>query len=372
MNSREHLLVRDGKDVLSLSHEHLSTYHGSEYPGGVALAWQALRFALPALAGGGVVRREDVLLKTPFPGIGFFDAVEMATRASSRKAFHLLDGMPMLGNPPASPNRGYFFFELHAAGGIVLFSLKHGLVPDEFYTLSEENARSPLQGAERERLMALRRAVGAALLASKPEDLFDCHHLSPLPRMSAEGEDDSPADLSAEDALPPLAVADKGLPLSITYGAMLRYAGRQSECGVAAAYMLLRQALPLLAREGMPERKDLSIRCGIFGKGIVDGLEMVTRAAGGGRLEIDERLGEGQVVAPEGQTGGSFLFDIAVGTRKGRFILKKALDPERYFELCRLRDIRGLDDDEKREIERERIVFSKALLTAEEAYEAIL
>lgn len=78
------------------------------------------------------------------------------------------------------------------------------------------------------------------------------------------------------------------------------------------------------------------------------------------------------MVAPEEQTGGSFLFDIAVGTRKRRFILKKALDPERYFALCRLRDGRGLDDDEKREIERERIAFSKALLTAEEAYEAML
>ncbi len=141
---------------------------------------------------------------------------------------------------------------------------------------------------------------------------------------------------------------------------------------MAAAYVLLKQALPLLSPEGAPERKALSIRCGIFGQGIVDGLEMVTRAVGGGRLTIDERLGEGQVTAPDGQTGGSFLFDISVGERKGRFVLKKALDPKRYFELCRLRDGRGLDEAEKLEIERERVAFSKALLETDEAYEAIL
>ena len=370
MTANAQLLVRDWKDVLPLSYEHLSKYHGSEYPGGVGLAWQALRFALPALADGGVARREDILLKTPFPGVGFFDAVEMATRASSRKAFHLLDGMAMLGNPPASPNRGHFYFELHAAGGVAIFSLKHGLVPEEFYVLSEANARSPLQGAERARLMDLRGAVGMALRSSKPEDVFDCHYLSPLPRAREEVESDTPLDLSVEDALPPLSVTDGGLPLSIGYGEMLRYAGRKSECGVAAAYVLLKQALPLLSPEGAPERKDISIRCGIFGQGIVDGLEMVTRAVGGGRLTIDERLGQGQVTAPDGQTGGSFLFDIAVGERKGRFVLKKALDPKRYFELCRLRDGRGLDEAEKLEIERERVAFSKALLETDEAYEA--
>ena len=99
---------------------------------------------------------------------------------------------------------------------------------------------------------------------------------------------------------------------------------------------------------------------------------MVTRAGSGGRLKIDENLGEGQVTAPEGQTGGSFLFDISVGKRSGRFILKKALDPKRYFELCRLRDGRGLGDAEKIEIDQERIAFSEALLGAEEAYEALL
>lgn len=371
MTANELLLVRDWKDVLPLSYEHLSKYHGSEYPGGVGLAWQALRFALTALGDGGVVRREELLLKTPFHGLGFRDAVEMTTRASSRKNFFLLEDMPMLGNPPASPNRGYFYFELHAAEGVIIFSLKHGLVPREFYALSEANARSPLQGTERARLMALRRGVSEALRSSKPEDVFDCHYLSPLPHAREEVENDAPLDLSVEDALPLLSVTDGGLPLSIGYGEMLRYAGRKSECGVAAAYVLLKQALPLLST-GAPERKDISIRCGIFGQGIVDGLEMVTRAVGGGRLTIDERLGEGQVTAPDGQTGGSFLFDISVGERKGRFVLKKALDPKRYFELCRLRDGLGLDEAETLEIERERVAFSKALLEADEAYEVIL
>ncbi len=132
----------------------------------------------------------------------------------------------MLGNPPASPNRGHFYFELHAAGGVAVFSLKHGLVPEEFYVLSEANARSPLQGAERARLMDLRGAVGMALRSSKPEDVFDCHYLSPLPHAREEVENDTPLDLSVEDALPPLSVTDGGLPLSIGYGEMLRYAGR--------------------------------------------------------------------------------------------------------------------------------------------------
>lgn len=367
MKIAETLLIRDWKDVLPLSYGHLERYHGGEFPAGVALAWQALRFALPLASGGSVVPREAVRLKTPFPGLGFLDGIEMATRASSRKAFHLLDPMPLLGNPPASPNKGHFFFELHAAGGVVIFSLKHGLVPEEFYTLSEANARTPFRGSERMHLLELRGAIAAALLSSKPEELFDCSYLSPLHPAAQENEIHS-ADLSAEDSLPPLSLLDNGIPLSISYGDMLRYAGRKSECGVAAAYVLLRQALPLLSDEKALERKDITIRCGIFGQGIVDGLEMATRAVSGGRLEIDEKLGEGEVTAPDGQTGGSFLFDITVRERHKRFILKKTLDPKRYFELCRLRDGGGLDESQKQEIERERRAFSKALLESEEPY----
>lgn len=366
------ILVRDGKDVLEFSHGHLTKYHGNEYPGGVALIWQALRFALPALTGKNVPLRKDVFLQTPFPGIGFADGAEMALRAVSRGAYHLLGSMPMLGNPPASPGRGYFYFELHAGEGVILFSLKHGLLPQEFYVLSEKNALTPLAGEERERLMRLRSAVGDALLASEPADLFDCAYLSSLPECESNEPNPPVADLSAEDGLPALNFMERGVPLSVSYGDMLRYAGRTSECGVAAAYVLLRQALPLLAEKNAPERTSISVHCGIYGAGIVDGLEMATRAARSGRLVIDEKLGEGLVFAPAGQTGGSFLFDITAGERKGRFILKKELDPERYFELCRVRDSRGLNDHEKIEIEQERVAFSKALLEAGEPYEALL
>ena len=75
-----------------------------------------------------------------------------------------------------------------------------------------------------------------------------------------------------------LNLLDAGAPASFTFEDMLRYHGPGSPGGVAHAYKVLERALPLLAPDGPPERREIVVRTAFGGPGARDGFELVTRA----------------------------------------------------------------------------------------------
>jgi len=69
-----------------------------------------------------------------------------------------------------------------------------------------------------------------------------------------------------------------------------KYRGPGSPGGVAHAYKVLERALPLLAPDGPPERREIAVRTAFGGPGARDGFELVTRAVTGDRYVLDPSL----------------------------------------------------------------------------------
>ncbi|MCL4463704.1 MAG: hypothetical protein M1551_07760 [Firmicutes bacterium] len=85
-------------------------------------------------------------------------------------------------------------------------------------------------------------------------------------------------------------VKDQETVIAISYPEMLKYHGRAYLAGVAMAFKLLELALSILAGEEIIPRDKISILLAVNGPGIIDGIEMVTRANTHGRLTVDQMI----------------------------------------------------------------------------------
>ena len=124
---------------LSAGYGDVAAFHGGRYPAGAVLGFKALTLARELLfPRGGSFVRERCAIETPFPGGGFRDAAEMVLRSVSRDRYRLDLSLPVpVGTVPA-PVEGYFFFRFLQDGGCAGFSLRPGLVPEEFYAATED------------------------------------------------------------------------------------------------------------------------------------------------------------------------------------------------------------------------------------------
>lgn len=89
---------------------------------------------------------------------------------------------------------GYFFFRFLQDGGCAGFSLRPGLVPEEFYAATEDlhHGRGDPEAAEA-RALELRRAIASAIRSLDPSELFVVHEAraaEPLP----EGNEPPPLE----------------------------------------------------------------------------------------------------------------------------------------------------------------------------------
>jgi hypothetical protein len=128
-----------------------------------------------------------------------------------------------------------------------------------------------------------------------------------------------------------LSLADAGVPASFTFEDMLRYHGPGSPGGVAHAFKVLERALPLLAPDGPPERREIVVRTAFGGPGARDGFELVTRAVTEGRYTVDPALAR-----PErGRTLERFVFRLAYRDRAVTLIARAGSVPDELIELVR-------------------------------------
>nr|WP_092074465.1 hypothetical protein [Dendrosporobacter quercicolus]NSL49657.1 hypothetical protein [Dendrosporobacter quercicolus DSM 1736]SDM96400.1 hypothetical protein SAMN04488502_109111 [Dendrosporobacter quercicolus] len=132
-----------------------------------------------------------------------------------------------------------------------------------------------------------------------------------------------------------LSIKDGNDLLTITYEDMVKYHGRQFIGGVALAYKLLELAFRVLTPGEPPVRDRISVILAVYGPGIIDGIEMATRALTRGALTIKPQLAAAQPApdAADGQ-GGRYYFEIAYGDDKLMINLKSGLLPDEFIRLA--------------------------------------
>lgn len=129
-------------------------------------------------------------------------------------------------------------------------------------------------------------------------------------------------------------VRDRETVIPVSYPEMLKYHGSTYVAGVAMAYKMLELALSSLAGEEVMPRDEISILLGVNGPGIIDGIEMVTRANTQGRLTVDQGMAFDKD-APDAAdgAGGKYYFEVVCNGKKVSLTLKHGIIPSEFIEL---------------------------------------
>ncbi|MBT9172711.1 MAG: hypothetical protein DDT21_01097 [Syntrophomonadaceae bacterium] len=131
-----------------------------------------------------------------------------------------------------------------------------------------------------------------------------------------------------------ICVRDQGTVIQVSHQEMLKYHGCSFVAGVAMAYKMLELALSCLAGGEIVPRDKIIIRLAVNGPGIIDGIEMVTRANTQGRLTVDQSIAIDKE-APDAAdgVGGKYYFEVAYNGKKVSLTLKHGLIPSEFIEL---------------------------------------
>ncbi len=126
-------------------------------------------------------------------------------------------------------------------------------------------------------------------------------------------------------------VIDRGTHLAFSFADVLRYSGPGSPGGAAIGFTAMACALPRLAQDGIPERREIVIETPFGGPGARDAFELVTRAVTGDRFRLDEAL-----VRPErGRLLERFVFRLGVGPREVTLLLREGFVTAEFLDLAR-------------------------------------
>jgi hypothetical protein len=177
MDGQTAIQIKDQENLLTIPCENLVNYHGREFIGGVALAFQLLRFAFDRLSPHQAPQRREIELKIAVNGPGIIDGIEMVTRACSRGKLvveaALANGIDA---PDAADGLGgRYYFELTVAGQQLCCSLKPAVLPEEFIALARKTHDGSISTLEQRRLQTLKEEIAEQLLSLNPEMLFDIH-----------------------------------------------------------------------------------------------------------------------------------------------------------------------------------------------------
>ena len=128
-----------------------------------------------------------------------------------------------------------------------------------------------------------------------------------------------------------LVVVDRDVPIAFSFDDLMRYHGAGSPGGVAHGFKVMERALPLLAPDGPPERREIAVRTAFGGPGARDAFELVTRAVTGGRYRVDEALER----PDRGRVLERFAWRLSCGGRAVEIVLREGFVDEEFVDLAR-------------------------------------
>jgi hypothetical protein len=159
--------VVDQETLLRFTFDDLLRYAGPGSPGGVAMAFVAMRAAFPQLDPDHPVQRREIVIETAFRGPGGRDGFEHVTRG-------LTDGRYLVTDALEHPERGMaleqFVFRFRYRGRECTLLVREGVVTDEFVTMARKSDRTP---DEERHFTAMKQGLADRLLASPPETVFE-------------------------------------------------------------------------------------------------------------------------------------------------------------------------------------------------------
>jgi hypothetical protein len=120
------------------------------------------------------------------------------------------------------------------------------------------------------------------------------------------------------------------MPIGFSFEDLIKHHGPGSPGGVAHALKVMERAFPLLAGDGRPERREITVATAHGGPGVRDAFELVTRAVTEGRYAVDPALAR-----PErGPTLERFAFRLGHRGRAVTLLVREGYVPGELVELA--------------------------------------
>lgn len=144
-------------------------------------------------------------------------------------------------------------------------------------------------------------------------------------------------------------VRDRQDVLTFSFDDLLKYHGRFNIGGVALAFRIIEEAAKKMSHHSIPDRYGFSFRSGIGpnGTGVIDAVEMVTRAKTYEKLTIDNEWLANKPGVPTPNGAGKYYFEIGYEGRWLGFELKPGLIPEEFMVLTRKLDAKKISASEQ-------------------------
>lgn len=163
-----------------------------------------------------------------------------------------------------------------------------------------------------------------------------------------------------------LRIMDRDTLLEISYEDLIKYHGRFHIGGVALAYKLMELGFELLSPGTVPRRGSFNFASalGEAATGVLDGVEMVTRARSRGNMTADLTLGQ-KAEAPVSANGGKFYFELGYGDRKLGMALAPGLVPDEFIVLSKAAMSGSLDTQGKKRLQEVKEELAAALMSQE-------
>lgn len=172
-----------------------------------------------------------------------------------------------------------------------------------------------------------------------------------------------------------LKVRDRDDVLTIAYEDMIKYHGRFNIGGVAIAFKVLEMAFAKLIPGEIPAREKINLvsGMGMAGMGLIDGVEMVTRAWTRGRMIADDQL-ETRLPALDLPDGGKYYYEMEYAGKRIAMALKDGLIPEEFMVLTRKAKAGTINHDEAQRLQavKEAIAAALMLRDPEELFDWIM
>ncbi len=168
----EHAIhVLEGENRLTFIFGDMIAFHGRENIGGSALGFKALQFALPRLSAHTPPQRRDIHIFSAFAGSGVLEVFEVVLRVISDKRLEIDIDAKIDGAEPAPT--GSFYFQFSSDQRSLRFTLKPGLVPENFLDYARKNKTGVLSKVEKSLFQTVKEELARVLLNSQTEDLFN-------------------------------------------------------------------------------------------------------------------------------------------------------------------------------------------------------
>lgn len=143
-------------------------------------------------------------------------------------------------------------------------------------------------------------------------------------------------------------ITDNGTTIGISYNDLIKYHGRSYTAGVAMAYKMMELAFDKLGFSKVISRERLEFRIAVNGPGIIDAIEMVSRAKTHSALTVDQNIAS-DLDAPDAADGqgGKYYFEVIHNGEKILLTLKSGLIPGEFIDISNKYHAGTITCDEK-------------------------